>query len=74
MPVLSPILFWCYCAFFALTTEIKIPTPGRVIEIQADVVKADVSFFLGLDTMDRHRVQALKVIEFKSGGNSLARA
>lgn len=40
---------------------IRIPTPSGVMEVQADVVAADVPFLLGLDTLDRHRIQALTI-------------
>lgn len=39
--------------------EIEIPTPGGVLSFAVDVVNIDVPLLLGLDILDRHRLQVL---------------
>jgi hypothetical protein len=39
----------------------EIPTPGGILEIQADVVNQENPFLVGLDVLDRERLQVLTV-------------
>jgi hypothetical protein len=43
------------------TFAMDIPTPGGVLELSVDVVDIDVPFLLGLDVMDKYRLQVLTV-------------
>lgn len=35
------------------------PSLGRILDINVDVVEIDIPFLLGLEAMDRHRLQDL---------------
>lgn len=43
------------------TCTIHIPTPGKPIELNVDIVHADVPLLIGLDVLDHHRLQPLTI-------------